>query len=146
MNSKTRIRKHKKVLQKEKDMEVDNNDNAGKHFYQDEKNINENEATQVDAQTLGEDERIIISDILLDLMNDKGIIKPKGFNKIDRCVLPEWSRKINSILEHIRTQNITDTKILIKAAIVYVGKKIGFTACGNKNKMESEPWWKRIEK
>ena len=53
-------------------------------------------------------------------MNNKGIIKPKGFNKIDRCVLPEWSRKINSILEHIRTQNITDTKILIKAVVVYV--------------------------
>ena len=41
-------------------MEADNNDNAGKHFYQDEENIKENEATQVDTQTLGEDERIII--------------------------------------------------------------------------------------
>ena len=32
---------------------------------------------------------------------------------------------------------------MIKAVIVYVGKKIGLKACGSKNKKESEPWWKR---
>ena len=32
---------------------------------------------------------------------------------------------------------------MIKAVIVYVGKKIGLTACGSKIKKESEPWWKR---
>ena len=38
----------RKVLQKEKDIEVNNNDNTGERFYQDEENIHENEATQVD--------------------------------------------------------------------------------------------------
>ena len=47
------------------------------------------------------------------------------------------------MLKHIRTENITDTHILIKAVIAYVEKKIGLKACGSKNKKEWEPWWKR---
>ena len=76
-------------------------------------------------------------------MKDNSRIELRGYNKIDRCVLAEWSRKINCILKHIRTENITDTNILIKAVIVYVGKKIGLKTCGSKNKKESKPWWKR---
>ena len=38
----------------------------------------------------------------------------------------------NRILEHIRTKNITDTDVLIKTVIVYVGKNIGFKAWGSK--------------
>ena len=34
-------------------MKVNNNDNTGKRFYQDEENIQENEATQVDTENLG---------------------------------------------------------------------------------------------
>ena len=65
----------------------------------------------------------MIQDIL-DLMKDNSRIELRGFNKIDRCVLAKWSRKINRILKPIRTQNITDTNILIKTIIVSVGKKI----------------------
>ena len=32
---------------------------------------------------------------------------------------------------------------MIKAVIVYVGKNIGFKACGSKNKKKSESWQKR---
>ena len=59
------------------------------------------------------------------------------------CVLAEWSKKINRILKHVRTENIADTNVLIKAFIVYVGKKIDLKAWGSKNKNKSEPWWKR---
>ena len=76
-------------------------------------------------------------------MKDNSRIELRRFNKIDRCVLAEWSRKINCILKHIRTENITDANILGKAVLVYIGKKIGLKACGSKNKEESEPWWKR---
>ena len=123
----------RKVLQKGKDIEVNNNDNTGKLFHKDEENIHENEATQVDTENLGEEEKTMIQDIL-DLVKDNSRIELRGFNKIDRRVLAEWSRKINCILKHIRTENITDTNILIKAAIVYVGKKIGLKACGSKKK------------
>ena len=91
-----------------------------------EENIHQNEATQVDTENLGEE--AMIQDIL-DLMRDNIRIELRGFNKTARCVFTEWSRKINCILKHIRTENITDTNILIKAVIVYVRKKIGLKAC-----------------
>ena len=114
----------RKALQNEKDIEVNNNDNTGERFYQDEENIYENEATQVDTEDLGEKEKTTMQDIL-DLMKDNSKIELRGFNKIDRCVLAEWSRNINCILKGIRrTENIAYTNILIKAVIVYAGKKI----------------------
>ena len=116
-----------KVLQKEKDIEVNSNDNIHEWFYQDEENTHKNETTQD----------------ILDLMKDNSRIELRGFKKVDRCVLAEWSRKINCILKHILTENITDTNILIKAVIIYVVKKIGLNACGSKNKKELEPWWEK---
>ena len=86
--------------------------------------MHENEATQIDTQNFEEEEKTMMQDIL-DLMKDNSRIDLRGFNKIDRCVLAEWSRKINCILMYIKTENITDTNILIKAVTVCVGKKIG---------------------
>ena len=51
------------------------------------------DATQVDTENLGEEEKTMIQDIL-DLMNANSRIELTGFNKIDRCVLAEWSSKI----------------------------------------------------
>ena len=84
----------------------------------------------------------MIQDILY-LMKNNSRIEVRGFKKTDRCVRTEWSRKINHILKHIRIEKITDTNILIKAVIVYAGKKIGLKAHGSKNKKEKEPRWKR---
>ena len=92
----------RKVLQKEKDVEVNNNDNTGEWFYQDEENIHENEAIQFYTENLREGEKTMIQDIL-DLMKGDSRTELRGFSKIDRCVLGEWSRKINFILKHIRT-------------------------------------------
>ena len=55
-------------------------------------------------------------------MKDNSRIELTEFDKIDRSVLAEWSRKKNCILEHIKTENITDTNILIKGVIVYIEK------------------------
>ena len=82
----------------------------------------------VDTENLGEEEKAMTQDIL-DLMKENGRIELVGFNKISRFVLAELSRKTNCILQHIRTENIADTNILIKKVIDYVGKKIGFKAC-----------------
>ena len=128
------LENRRKVLQKEKDIEVNSNDNTGEQFYHDEENIHNNKATQVDTENLGEKEKTTIQDIL-DLKRGNCSIELRVFNKIDRCVLVKWSRKINCILKHIRTENITDSNILIKAVIVDVGKKIGIKACESKNKM-----------
>ena len=98
----------KKVLLKEKDVEVNNKDNTGYRFYQDKENIHKSKATQVDTENLGDGEKTLMQDIL-HLIKDNSRTELRGFNKIDRYVLAEWSRKINCILKYIRTENITDT-------------------------------------
>ena len=109
------------VLQEEKDKEINNNDNTGEQFYQDEENIRETKVARDDTEDLGQEKNAIQA--ILDLMNDNSEEELTGFNKVDRCVLPNWSRKINHILKHIRTGYIVDTNILIKTLIVYVGKR-----------------------
>ena len=119
--TKLELENRRKVLQKEKDVEVNNNDNTSEQFYQDEENIHDSKATQVDTANLRGEMKTMIQDIL-DLMKDNCRIELRGSNKIDKCVLAKWSRKINCILKHIRTENITSKNILIKAVIVFVGK------------------------
>ena len=75
---------------------------------------------------------------ILDLMKDKSRIELRRFNKINRCVLVNWLRKRNYILKHIKTKNIADTNLLIKAVIVYIGKKISLEACGSKKKKKKK--------
>ena len=74
----------RKVLQKEKDKEVNINDNTGEWFYHNQENIHNNKATQVDTESLGEEEKTMIQDIL-DLMTDNCRVELRGFNKIDTC-------------------------------------------------------------
>ena len=50
----------RKVLQKEKDKEININDNTGEWFYYNQENIHNNEATQVDTESLGEEEKTMI--------------------------------------------------------------------------------------
>ena len=109
------------VLQEEKDKEINNNDNTGEQFYQDEENIYETKVTRDDTEDLGQEKTAIQA--ILDLMNDNSEEELTGFNKVDRCVLSDWSMKINCILKHIRTEYIVDKNILIKTLRVYVGKK-----------------------
>ena len=133
--TKLKLENIRRLLQKEKDIQVNNNGNTGERFYQDEDNTHESKATQVDREDLGEEEKTMIKDIL--------DLEFRGFNKIDKCALAKGSRKINCILQHIRTENIVDINILIKAVVVYIGKEIDLKACGSENKKKSESWWKR---
>ena len=71
----------RKVLQEEKDINVNNNNNTGEWFYLDKENIHNNEVTQVDTENLGEEEKKIIQDIL-HLMKDNCRIELRGFNKL----------------------------------------------------------------
>ena len=48
------------MLQKEKDIEVNHNDSTGEWFYQDDENVHENDATQVDTENLGDTEKTMI--------------------------------------------------------------------------------------
>ena len=57
----------RKVIQREKDIEFNNNDNTGEKFYQDEENIHENEAREFDTENLGQEMTMIQ---YIDLMKD----------------------------------------------------------------------------
>ena len=50
----------RKILQQEKGIEVNDNDNTGERFYHDEENKHNNEATQVDTENLGEEDKTMI--------------------------------------------------------------------------------------
>ena len=56
---------------------MDKNDNTGEWFYQDEENMLENEATQVDTENLQVEEKTMIQDIL-NLMEDNSGIEVRG--------------------------------------------------------------------
>ena len=122
MDNKTTLENiRRKILQKEKDLDVKNNDNTGEQFYQDEENIHENETTQVDNENLGEEAKTMIQDIL-DLMKDNRRIELRGFNKTD-CARAEWSRKINHILKHIRIEKHYRYKYIDKSSYSLCRKK-----------------------
>ena len=67
--TKLELENRRKVLQKEKDVEVNNNDNTSEQFYQDEENIHDSKATQVDTANLRGEMKTMIQDIL-DLMKN----------------------------------------------------------------------------
>ena len=75
------------VLQEEKDKEINNNDNTGEQFYQDEENIYETKVTRDDTEDLEQEKTAIQA--ILDLMNDNSEEELTGFNKVDRCVLSD---------------------------------------------------------
>ena len=78
----------RKVLQKEKDIEVDNNDNTGERFCQDEENTPENKATQVDIENLVKEEKTKKIQDILDLMKDNSRIEIRGLTKLIDVHLP----------------------------------------------------------
>ena len=49
----------RKILQKEKDIDINNNDKTGEQFYQDEENIHEKETIHIDIENLGEEKTMI---------------------------------------------------------------------------------------
>ena len=55
-------------------------------------------------------------------------------------------RKINHKLKHIRIEKITDTNILIKAVIVYVGKRLALKLVEVKIKRKRNPGGKGLKK
>ena len=48
-----------------------------------------------------------------------------GFKKVDKNLLKDWAMKVNAILKEIKSDNITGTNKLIKAFVIFVGRKVG---------------------
>ena len=68
------------------------------------------------------------------------------FKRVEQRKLRDAARRVNSVLEHIQTKNITQTNELALTAAWWVAKEVGLKE-GKKEGSKKEPWWKRrIEK
>ena len=61
-----------------------------------------------DNDTRNDEERQMIKDIL-EIMRSGQVWNGAGFNRVDRKVLTEWTKKVNRVVSEIQTTNITDT-------------------------------------
>ena len=73
------------------------------------------------------------------------------FKKADRWKLQQETAKVNRVLKHVKTNNITETYKLIKGVSIVVAENLGMKV-NRKNDMgtrqrgkNQEPWWKRIQ-
>ena len=51
--------------------------------------------------------------------------------------------KVNTFLTEIKSDNITETNRLIRACVIFVGKKVGLKPYQKGGNAVKEPWWKR---
>ena len=65
-----------------------------------------------------------------------------SFKKVDRRQLNAITQKVNKVIEHIETRNITETNNLMRAISTFVAEKLGLKR-GRRENQQNEPWWKR---
>ena len=65
-----------------------------------------------------------------------------SFKKVDRWQLNTITQKVNKVIEHIETRNITETNNLMRAISTFVAEKLGLKK-GRRENQHKEPWWKR---
>lgn len=63
------------------------------------------------------------------------------FKNVDKSTLKSQTAKVNAVIAHIKTKNITETNNLIRAASVWIAERMGLNKLELKEK--KEPWWKR---
>ena len=47
-----------------------------------------------------------------------------GFRKVDRDLIKDWTMKVNANMKEVKSDNITETNRLIKACVIFVGRKV----------------------
>ena len=90
-----------------------------------------------DNDTRNIEERQMIKDIL-EVMRSGQAWNGAGFQRVDRILLAEWTKKINRVVSEIQTTNITDANRLINATTIYMASHVGLKMGDCK-----EPRWKR---
>ena len=63
--------------------------------------------------------------------------------KVNRNLLKDWTMKVNAFLKEIMSDNILETNRLIRACVIFVGKKVGLKPNQRRGNAVKEPWWKR---
>ena len=87
-----------------------------------------------------DEERLIIDELKALVIRNK-TEEYLPFKKVDQRKLRDVTKKVNALIKHIETDDITQTNKLAMGAALWVAKEVGF----QKGKIgeKKEPWWKR---
>ena len=104
--------------------------------------VNNNVIDSIDdtRHTLNYEHRKIVerlNEIMLEGKTSDGIM----FKKVDKKTLKVQTDRVNEAIKYFKSQNITETNDLIKAASVWVAERIGLKKRDYRE--ENEPRWKR---
>ena len=89
---------------------------------------------------LSESQRVIVENlrkIYVEKKTGEGI----SFKKVDKNKLKREMNRVNQVIRHIETKNITEANELIRAATVWVAEQLGLKKTEFRAKKDS--WWKR---
>ena len=113
------------------DVNVEENDQQNGGFVV-EDNVLEN--------ILSESQREIVEN-LRKIYVEKKTAEGISFKKVDKNKLKKEMNRVNQVIRHIETKDITETNELIKAATVWVAEQLGLKK--TEFRAKKDPWWKR---
>ena len=65
------------------------------------------------------------------------------FKKVDRNLLKDWTMKVNAIMKEIKSGSFTETNRLVKACVIFVGRKVDLKPNQRRVNVVKKLWWKR---
>ena len=89
-------------------------------------------------ERMSEEKKIMIKNII-EIAEHNLDEEVNGFKKVDRNLLKDWTMKVNAILKEIKSENITETNRLIKACVIFVGRKVGLKSNQRRGNPVKEP-------
>ena len=89
---------------------------------------------------LSESQREIVEN-LRKVCVEKKTAEGISFKKVDKNKLKKEMNRVNQVIRHIETKNITETNELVRAATVWVAEQLGLKK--TEFRAKKDPWWKR---
>ena len=94
-------------------------------------------------ELMSEEEKIMIKNII-EIAENNMQEEVNGFTKVDKSFLKDGTVKENAILmKEIKSGNITETKRLIKACVIFVGRKVDLKPNQRRGNAVKKLWCKR---
>ena len=65
-----------------------------------------------------------------------------GFKNVDRNLVKVWAMKVNRVLKEIKSVNMTETNRLIRACVIFLGRKLGLKSIQRRGNALKGTWWR----
>ena len=65
-----------------------------------------------------------------------------GFKNVDRNLLKFWAMNLNLVLKEIKSVNMTETNRLIRACVIFLGRKLGLKSNQRRGNALKGTWWR----